>query len=137
MVENCIKVDELQRVDFKDVKVLPGDQISSFYLDVTYEFENPYGIFELHIPRIRMDKYFRPHTLPNIKRETDEAALDSINGPYIDSVSLMNFGLFLKCDGCIDFEIKTIKEKVPEMTLEDIEKELGYKVKIVSGKKRR
>lgn len=35
----------------------------------------------------------------------------------------------------VDYVVKLIKEKTHEMTIEEIEKKLGYKVKIVSDKK--
>ena len=144
----CIEVKNLQRVDFKRVKIVPGDDVSPFYLDVTYEFENQYGIFELNIPKIRMDMYFQNHQLPNIRRKGAKydccinLMRSSFNLPafidsYMPGLGLSVIPVPTKDDSApdIEFKITQIKRKELEMTLEDIEKKLGHKVKIVSGKK--
>lgn len=155
MLRNCIEVENLQRAEFKSAQILPGDEISPFYLDITYEFENLHGIFELHLPKVRMDMFFKNDQLPDVKKMEEccygsfspihflspiSSILPSFIAPcYNSGVGLCLKPISSKGGCCTDMylEINLVKEKEQEMTLEDIEKELGHKVKIVSGKKRR
>ena len=73
-----------------------------------------------------------------------DRSLDALFGCWCDTTVNLGFGRFdclygedpkgVATDAVGIFFVETIKEKTQEMTLEEIEKKLGYKVKIVSKK---
>lgn len=146
--EKSLMVAGLQNAKFKEAKVVEGDSTCPFYLDVTYTFENLYGIYELHIPKIRMGSFFQKNQLPNIvhnynefdpaelfgcccnRRMTGVTSNQNFIQGHGDYLIIEHLGTGTKDDKV--FYIKTIKEKDREMTLEEIEKELGHKIKIVA-----
>ena len=98
----------------------------SYYLDVTYEYENKYGIYELNIPRI---------LLPICKNKLPDC---NFIGCDIESNGInVDFG-FGDLEVVRDFgtgmthKITEIKKKPRKMTLADIEKVLGYEVELIS-----
>lgn len=96
-----------------------------YELELRYTLDSPGKVQELHIPRAVLPMNTK---LINIERRS--------NNPYgpDDYVADLGFGkmrLLPDVDGAA-FTITTIKEKTKEMTLEEIEKKLGHKVKIVS-----
>ena len=97
------------------------------YLSLTYEIEDDHRIVELKIPQvylgIRTHDY--PHmthcTLPDGYREH----LVHFGAKNYEVGTMDGFGDVVGIG-------KTIYEKPTELTLEEIEKKLGYKVKIIS-----
>lgn len=145
MIQQSLVIDGLQKVAFKEAKIIPGDSDNAFYLDVTYTFENLYGIFELHIPKISMKDFFKPDSLPNIVH--DEEPFELFNERLLTMPKPSPNFIFCQHNGGSlvlkeskignltrdpGYEVITIKEKEREMTLEEIEKKLGHKVKIVA-----
>lgn len=59
------------------------------------------------------------------------------NAPHLDIMKVYSCSRYascsLHCDRC-DRDLIWEREEVKEMTLEQVEKELGYKIKIVGGK---
>lgn len=147
MIEKSLIVMGLRNVKFKEAKIVEGDSTCPFYLDVTYTFENLYGVYELRIPKIRMGSFFQRNQLPDIVHNYNRFVPDELLGCCCNTrmtagvTSNQNFiqghgdclmieRLEVKDDK--PFYITTIKEKEREMTLEEIEKELGHKIKIVA-----
>lgn len=100
---------------------------NGYFLDMTYTIETPEEIRELHIPKVMLT-----FSENKVRIVTDYSYL----GSGICHVDL-GFGgchVLKDRDGCW-YTVETIKEKTREMTLEEIEKKLGHKVKIVSDKK--
>ncbi len=99
-----------------------------YYLSAVYRHETDSGVYEFTVPRIVLpisDDPILKRSTPGRTRYT--WAYDSID---------LGFGdLFLHPDedGHIFYE-KFIKEKIHDMTLDEIEKKLGYKVRVVSEK---
>lgn len=94
------------------------------YLSAKYRIEDNSSIRELNIPKIRLKIN---HGFVEIKHEDGSCFTPRIN---------MGFG-DLPLDHYRDqvgvyFTEKVLEEKVHEMTVDEIEKKLGYKVKIVS-----
>lgn len=93
----------------------------AYFLSLTYRYEDENGEYEVHYPKIIL--YIVRNSLPKCK------------ATRTDSMTV-NFGM-----GEFDIfespQTKTIREKEYEMTLEEIEEKLGYKVKIVEKKERR
>lgn len=98
-----------------------------YYLHVTYQFENDKEIYELDIPKIVL-----PFAEDCVMMEC------SVDHPYTPTVEL-GFGE-LVMDAVPDeenpfgkyFTRKIIETKERTMTVAEIEKALGYKVKIIS-----
>lgn len=126
----------------KNVELIKED--GNYYLDITYELENDSRVEELHIPRAKIP--FCGDAFPEIKSEDKfgdpfEYLGRHISVPVIEKVTL-NTGscndLALKRDkDGYRYTIKTIKEKTQEMTLAEIEKKLGHKIKIISEDKKK
>lgn len=123
-----------------------------YYLHLIYGYEDDYGVYELHIPRM---------ILPIRKDKAPTVVFDEPNGfscPAYKSEFMSNPPSYADFDGqkfellqgevsCKDLNgddiltrakslICVLLEKKQEMTLEEIEKKLGYKVKIVSEKEK-
>lgn len=117
------------------------EENDNFYLDVRYEIEDQHGIKEIHIPKVRIPLEFAnlEHIWESVyggKVETTELVL-----PYKNLVCNPGKAYFLNNeDGKththpgVAFATKIIKEKKTDMTIEEIEARLGYKIRIVNKK---
>lgn len=144
MIQPSLVVDNIQKVSFKEAKIVPGDSNSAFYLNVTYRVENLHGVFELYMPKISLKDFFKPDVLPHIVHDEEPFELWNERNSLVPRVSPNfifdqnnNGALILEEDKILDlgrkgFEVKMIKKKEWEMTLEEIEKKLGHKIKIIS-----
>lgn len=99
------------------------EMAGSYYLRAEYEVEDEYKVQKHTLPRLYLpigDHFIinqHPHWHGyDIKVDFGELQLD-----------------VLEQDG-YTYKVETIKEYPKKMTLEEIEKKLGYKVEIVSGK---
>ena len=113
-----------RKVSIKNIKLVKDG--GGYAIDVTYTIETPERIEELHIPRAKL--FINPEKV-SILAERDFL--------YGDTGHVANLGFGntpLRQVNGVAYTIKTIKEKTKEMTLEEIEKKLGHKVKIVSEK---
>lgn len=114
-----------RKISIKDAKL--RHDMYGYSLDMTYIMETPESFEEVHIPRIMLP----------ISGEDVTIAVD--HQYYGSTLCTADIG-FGPCRVLEDsdghyYTIKTIKEKTKEMTLAEIEKKLGHKVKIVSDKK--
>lgn len=98
-----------------------------YYLSAKYMVEDKHSIRELDLPKIKLN------VVPG------HVAIKQMNdGPYGCVEADLGFGyLPLAPSGRNNayFTETVLEEKVHEMTLDEIEKKLGYKVKIVSEKR--
>lgn len=114
----------------KEYKLYP--ESGYLYMSLTYEIEDEHVIKEIHIPKIA-------------------TWIPTGGEPFINHLTTSNHGdvYDVKLDiGPMEYQIikggvydtylteKILYEKPTEMTLEEIEKKLGYKIKIVSEKER-
>lgn len=107
------------------------EEDGQFYLSITCLCENERQIREIVIPRVTLP--LNRHTPMNVTGENSYARI----WPYENvSLHLEDHNFKLKPVGGKYFTETVIKEKTQELTLEEIEKRLGYKVKIVSGGKK-
>lgn len=99
----------------------------SYYLSAVYRYEDNSGIYEVTIPKIQLPI----HEQPCVKRELTgyHYVYQTINIGFGDMVMLNDES----GNACYK---KCIKEKIHDMTLEEIEKKLGYKVRVVSEKEK-
>ena len=112
------------KVDLVDVE-LHKDETLGYCIGVVYRIETPGQIRELRIPKIRLG--INPHEL-NIETWYEEYGFG--NGVVAD----VGFG---ECEVYEEqrghyYTDTIIETKTKEMTLEEIEKKLGHKVKIVN-----
>lgn len=98
-----------------------------YTLDLTYTLDSPTMVQELHIPKVVI-----PLNTNLIKiNRYDDFQCCHITQDYFVDLGFGEMRLSPDVNGAA-FTIKTVKEKTKEMTLEEIEKKLGHKVKIVS-----
>lgn len=115
-----------------------------YYLSVEYLIEDANRIKKLTIPRVEIP--FNSKVIPEITEEYDEEYWEIgrfgerlCRWPETHWAIKTGYGNTMKIaklDG-ISYTVETIKEKEHEMTIEEIEKKLGYKIKIVSGDKKK
>ena len=112
------------KVELKNVKLIKNSY--GYCLDVTYHIEDDAEIRELHIPYLQL-----PLSLDRIKIRNEQSKYYNLYTAECGLSEVKMFGT-VAADMGECFTIKTIKEKTKEMTLEEIEKKLGHKVKIVN-----
>lgn len=101
---------------------LQHDDEHGYYLSVRYRIEDDSHIEDVYIPKV---------SLPINKHRVSVSFLDD-GHRFCD----IGFGLreIFKTDNGLCIYTRIIEEKTHEMTLDEIEKKLGYKVKIVNSK---
>lgn len=130
----------IENVKIKEYKIFMDDY-EGLCLSLVYQYEATDGLHELYIPKIQLDIY--RNAMPSIDRHIDAMY---IHNPSEDVV--IDFGhhefLGLITDVIVPnkfgekHKVKAavvdclVKENVVEMTLNDIEKKLGHKIKIVN-----
>lgn len=120
----CCTTDDSHTVDLINVTI-HKDPVWGWYLNVTYRVETPEAVNEVNIPKIRLN--INPHSF-RIERRFEELFGGSV-GCWAD----IGFGeKELLCKDDYYFVERTVKFKTKEMTLDEIEKKLGHKVKIVN-----
>lgn len=107
-----------------------------YYLKLVYEYEGNDGTHQVIFPKVWFP--FRQDCIPNMHNGICDTSLYLV--PYVDSELLLTEVTATNYDGETITTSSTsvvdclIKKKVHKMTIEEIEKELGYKVEIVSKK---
>lgn len=107
-----------------------------YYLKLVYEYEDIDGTHQLIFPKVSFP--FRQDLIPDMHTGVCDASLYLV--PYVDSKLLLTEVTATNYEGkAITTSSSSvvdclIKKKVHKMTIEEIEKELGYKVEIVSKK---
>ena len=130
---NEVIMDNLRNKCFlKDAQIYIQD--GSRYLKLVYEYEDSYGIHELAIPQVEFPFGNR---LNLIYIHEDNPALQRLSIRLCTEGDVANVYLHnsKSYDGLVYYTDKIIKRKPKKMTLEEIERELGYKVEIVSSRK--
>ena len=122
----------------KELKLYKED--NQYYFGATYTNETDDKIYEVHVPKIQIPSALYSPTL-TIK---DQAitTLTPTRTAYIDLDNqwMLPVETVTKTKHCFEtisptfFSIKLIEEKTKEMTIEEIEKKLGHKIKIVNKK---
>lgn len=140
--EQSLIIRDLIKSKIKKVIVVPGDSKVPFTLDVTYEIETKKVKADVRFLRVDITNIFPNNTLPTVVSKTDE---------YEHEMNIQYKGrkdkYILSRDGktvfpiCFDYIEDTdiivdIKEEKPkrEMTIQEIENILGYKIKILNEK---
>lgn len=127
-------MDNYKKVNFKSLEVYEEvhNGIKSYLAKIVIEAENDHRKVEITIPRI--DLLVDTNHIPKIDREF------LLNSPSFGRSSDYTIDIFgttlpLRRDkaGNVYYE-KVIEEYSRKMTIEEIEKTLGYKIELVSGK---
>ena len=116
----------------KDAQIYMQDGIR--YFKLVYQYEDKDGIHELTIPQVefpfgnRLNLKHICETNPALRRVSIRLCTDGdIANVYLHDTK--------SDDGMVYYLDKIIKYKPKKMTIEEIEKKLGYKIEIVSNKK--
>lgn len=107
------------------------EEDGKYYLRLDFDYENSFGIFKGHVEKINFDlrlKEVKQDITPYSSKAT--VTLYKPLGTYGEEVS---FDVSKTPIGEL-FNITLVKEKVQEVTMEEIEKKFGHKIKIVSKK---
>ena len=130
---NEINMNDIRNKCFlKDAQIYIQD--GSRYLKLVYEYEDSYGIHELTIPQVefpfgnRLNLIYIHENNPALRRLSIRLCTEG----DVTSVYLYDTKSY---DGLVYYTDKIIKRKPKKMTIEEIERELGYKVEIVSSRK--
>ena len=102
------------------------------YLRIDYDFEDDFGIYKCRIDKLKFDLKIKEVTLESdINARKATVKLEGTDGDFYEEVTF-NTPI---CFTDPLFRVELVKEKVQEMTMEEIEKKLGHKIKIVSKSK--
>lgn len=130
---NEINMNDIRNKCFlKDAQIYSQD--GNRYLKLVYEYEDSYGIHELTIPRVefpfgnRLNLFYIHGNNPELQRLSIRLCTEG----NVANVYLHNSKSY---DGLVYYTDKIIKHKPKKMTIEEIERELGYKVEIVRSRK--
>ena len=130
---NEINMNDIRNKCFlKDAQIYIQD--GSRYLKLVYEYEDSYGIHELTIPQVefpfgnRLNLIHIYENNPALRRLSVRLCTEG----DVTSVYLYDTK---SDDGLVYYVDKIIKRKPKKMTIEEIERELGYKIEIISSRK--
>lgn len=102
----------------------------TYYLRLDFDYETDFGFFKGHVDKIKFDLRLKEIVYEHMPFETNGfVKLYKPLAEYDD----MSFEVHATPTGEL-FNITLIEEKVQEMTIEEIEKKFGHKIKIVSKK---
>ena len=130
---NEINMNDIRNKCFlKDAQIYIQD--GSRYLKLVYEYEDSYGIHELTIPQVefpfgnRLNLIYIHEDNPALQRLSIRLCTDGdVTNVYLHDTK--------SHDGLVYYTDKVIKHKPKKMTIEEIERELGYKIEIISSRK--
>ena len=130
---NEINMNDIRnKCSLKDAQIYIQDDTR--YLKLVYEYEDSYGIHELTFPQVEFP-FGNRLGLTCICE--NNPALQRLSIRLCTVGDLTNVYLYdtKSDDGLVYYTDKIIKPKPKKMTIEEIERELGYKVEIVSSRK--
>lgn len=126
-----MKLSNNQIANLKEAKLYLNPQTASYKINAVYEVEDDEEINQVCLIGIDISSIIPKHYLPYV---VHNATIDNydISRSYevVTSIELDDKKIPIN-----DIVIKTIKTKTKEMTIEEIEKALGHKIKIVGGDK--
>ena len=130
---NEINMNDIRNKCFlKDAQIYTQDDTR--YLKLVYEYEDSHGVHELTIPQVefpfgnRLNLIYIHGNNPELQRLSIRLCTEGdVTNVYLHDTK--------SYDGLVYYTDKIIKHKPKKMTLEEIERELGHKVEIVSSRK--
>ena len=130
---NEININDFgEKCFLKDAQIYIQD--GSRYLKLVYEYEDSHGVHELTIPQVEFP-FGNRLNLTYIRE--NNPALQRLSIRLCTVGDLTNVYLYdtKSDDGLVYYVDKIIKRKPKKMTIEEMERELGYKIEIVSSRK--
>lgn len=114
--------------ELKDIQFFEED--GQYYLKLKYIIEDVHRVKELEIPKVKIP--FNKNMYPNIVQDIRYGYITQykLNADFEDDLWI--FPGETSEANHVYYTEKTIQEKHKEMTLAEIEKKLGYKIKIVA-----
>ena len=113
--------------ELKSINLIKED--GDYYLDVTYHYEDERGTYEFNIPRVLLP--FPKYHIPIINRSTIEHEPDLV----LASDLYLTIKEFNEENNSYFWKDVPIQLKPRKITVAELEKELGYKIEIVSEEK--
>lgn len=119
-------MEDYELVDLQLYKEEVAKNAVCYYLSAIYRYENDSGVYEVHIPKIELP-------IRDVAMRTPiHSKYIYYENPTID-IGFGDMRMFPDAEGGMIYE-RLIEEKIHDMTLDEIEKKLGYKVRVVSEK---
>lgn len=127
------KKTKITEPTLKSAKLYNED--NKYYLKLIYTFSNSEGVFEIEIPKVRLPI----ETLVEINNTSEGISYGDFHfykrTDLRYNLKFERFTLpFFEDSNGNRFNIECIEKLKKEMTIEEIENELGYKIKIISKK---
>lgn len=115
----------MDKIELKDIRVYEED--GSYFLSLTYEVEDDREVRQLDFHKVRLG--IRKYDEPTVELTSDECYIRFNGGHLYRALGVdTDEGHNVYCS------VKILSEKPTKMTVSEIEKELGYKIEIVSEK---
>ena len=139
-----LKNDKNEKLTIKDARLFSelNDGVQEFFIDVTYNYETLEYEKELHIPKIKL-----PLNSSSLALIHDDGLDHMYRGvPFYKPIDRYYIKAGTECQMPVSIEYdekygqdiayteKLIREKTRDMTISEIEKKLGYKIRIVKEK---
>ena len=132
-VKNHFQAKNVKLVDATAYQVETG----TWYMELQYEYEDESGVHRRYYPKVEFP--FSCWTLPQEEFSSDRSGRDELTISLFSSEVAVFRGNFcnpmtgqLMKDVCIIDNLVKPAVNAHEMTVEEIEKKLGYKIKIVN-----
>ena len=128
----------IQKYSTPDVKITNQEfelykEDGKYYLKVDFDYENEYGVYKGHADKVRFD--FMLTCIEHEQYDSSQNVKAQFCAPTEGGYTTRCLFDVLPGSNKNFFTIELVKEKVQEMTVEEIEKKLGHKIKIVSKSK--
>lgn len=127
---------DIKNVKLKEYRAFM-DNNCGLCLYLVYQYEAKDGVHELHIPKIELGIF--KHLLPDFDIDHSMFIEPRVFARFVSHSFMLYKTEFVvpdKFDGIQEIDAcyadTLVKENVVEMTLDDIEKKLGHKIKIVN-----
>lgn len=128
----------IQKYSTPDVKITNQEfelykEDGKYYLRVDFDYENEHGFYKGRADKIKFDMLLTGiecNQYGSVKDVKAEFCVPT----YEDYTTKCLFDILMNSNNNF-FTIELVKEKVEEITVEEIEKKLGHKIKIVSKSK--
>lgn len=115
--------------EVKNVKLNYNEKSEMYYLSFNYVYEDESGIYSIEIPRVNLFTKKSHLVLEQRKYswyDDVKVSLGFLEGLNVNKSKLKDISEE------VYYAVRTLKEKRHEMTLDEIEKKLGYKITIVN-----
>lgn len=120
---------QLNLIKISNEKIELYQEDERYYFKIDFDYEDDYAYYKGQIERVPFD--FRLHSM---KMHSADYLFNMKTKMMVDLGLHENMEVYPNKNGDY-FTLTVVKEKTHEMTMEEIEKKLGYKVKIVSKSK--